>query len=517
VPEAGFDGLLARYRAAATSSERYRVLAPWTWGRWSPLDEGAAVALYELDPAASREFILKHLPTRWPTGNPPRPLHAGTLLLSVNLPARGPAGDPPRQLWKELGRLARERGDEAFFWALYRKQVPLPEWEQDALELCDKTADPGRLVEALEQEHPEGWYLYLDDSFYRLLKHRGRDVLPYVLRHLDRVPADNDLLDLAEENNWLDLWAGLRSLRPWNKGLDAEVARLAADCQSPEPEVVRRLLLLAGISERGRVGLPSRLPRRFLADQTAVALYQRFPDLLRGPFRMCLAFGAGYAQLTAHARDAADEPLVDFLASRVVPQGVGSYNRDLAAVVEAFTHYYEKLLSDSQTFARRAAAVLGQVPAHSIYNPDSLVRSNTLARLLFGRLRSRPLDDPQVIRDLLESPEVHVKELALKALGRDDDRARECAAHHLDLLEGALWQWRGNRRERRLAFRALLNAATTPENARRIYDRARQALELPGQPYPKEPLVTLLGGLLHRWPDLRGPREQPVVYPREAS
>jgi hypothetical protein len=67
-----------------------------------------------------------------------------------------------------------------------------------------------------------------------------------------------------------------------------------------------------------------------------------------------------------------------------------------------------------------------------------------------------------------------------------------------------------------LAFSALANAATTIETANLILERARDALNLPDARYPKERLLGLIARLIHRWPQLRGAREQPVVYERAA-
>jgi hypothetical protein len=176
------------------------------------------------------------------------------------------------------------------------------------------------------------------------------------------------------------------------------------------------------------------------------------------------------------------------------------------------SEHYE-LLRDSapDTFARRAAAVLGQVPAYSIHSYDRLIQTNRLARLLFERSSASFLDDPKALRDLLEAPEIHVQALALRALGLDDDRARTLAAANLDLLQATLLRPL-HRRTRLLAFRALFNAASTADAASRVVARARQALDLPDQRYPREALVGLIGQLLHAWPELRSQREQPVVH-----
>ena len=48
--------------------------------------------------------------------------------------------------------------------------------------------------------------------------------------------------------------------------------------------------------------------------------------------------------------------------------------------------------------------------------------------------------------------------------------------------------------------------------ARLVLRRAREALRLPDKKYPKEELVGLIGRVLHRQPQLRSRREQPVIY-----
>ena len=63
---------------------------------------------------------------------------------------------------------------------------------------------------------------------------------------------------------------------------------------------------------------------------------------------------------------------------------------------------------------------------------------------------------------------------------------------------------------------ALANAANSPETARLVLERAKDALNLPDVRYPKEKLLGLIAKVIHRWPELRGPREQPVVYERAA-
>jgi hypothetical protein len=156
------------------------------------------------------------------------------------------------------------------------------------------------------------------------------------------------------------------------------------------------------------------------------------------------------------------------------------------------------------------------VPAFSIRDYNSLIRENSLARLLFERSASAFLADPQSLADLVEGAEIHVMALAYRALGLDDPRAREQAPRHLTLLLGTLLRPL-QRDTRGLAFGALANAASTLESARLIHNRAREALCLPDVNYPKEKLLGLIAQLLHRWPELRKSTEQPRIYERAAA
>ena len=89
-------------------------------------------------------------------------------------------------------------------------------------------------------------------------------------------------------------------------------------------------------------------------------------------------------------------------------------------------------------FSRRAANVLGKVPAYSIYQYNALIKANRLARLLFERSASSYLADPRSLADLVEASEIHVMALAYRALGLNDLRAREQAVTHLAVADGHL-------------------------------------------------------------------------------
>jgi len=323
------------------------------------------------------------------------------------------------------------------------------------------------------------------------------------------------LLDQAYGEGWWDLWSGLlrTSTKPeaWNK----VVRKLVEDEVLPAGEITRRLLLLTGVSREWNIGGFSMANVHQLDDATALALYDRFPELVRGPFKLHLqtGFWTSLPKLIGRAIVADDETLIDFLASRLIGRfktfwAVGKPLEDLLPLAD----YFESLRDrDPALFASRAANVLTQVPSHTVFQYDKTLRENRLARLLLERSLEDFLDDPRALTDLIEASEIHVQHLAYRVLALNDDRARRAAAHNLDILIGTLLRPL-HRTTRLAAFRALVNACTTPANAHRIIDRARDAVALPDTKYPKDQLVGLIGTILHRWPELRRSSEMPVVY-----
>ena len=277
--------------------------------------------------------------------------------------------------------------------------------------------------------------------------------------------------------------------------------------------------MLAGVSREWNwagFGLATVHP---LEEPVALLLYERFPDLLRGPYKLHIQahiWGQNYPRLLDRFVAVGDEEMIDLLASRIVTRcGRWGNAQKMLADAEKLADYYAGLKSNEAAFSRRAANVLGQVPAYSIRQYNQLVRENRLARLLFERSASSYLADPRSLADLVEASEIHVMSLAYRALGLKDPRARQQASQHLPLLMGTLLRPM-QRDTRTLAFGALANAANTIETAGLILERAKDALNLPDVRYPKERLLGLIAQLIYRWPELRGPREQPVIYERAA-
>ncbi len=493
--------LLRRFRAAPTRSARAIVLQKFAL--WFELDEPTALELYRTDPLTAGPFILRHLPSPWLDKN--------------------------RALWRQLLAAADTHRDEKFRWDLYRRQVPLTVWETDVRALCTRERDPAELHRLLEQHHPAGHGRSIGACFLRQLEQRGRDVFPYITRHLGAVRYGvfsagdyGKLLELARARGWWDLWAAIIRVCANPKDFNREITRLLDDTSLPRDEVLRRLAGLSGVSrELNFPGFGLALVHQ-LDESTALGLLEKFPDLLRGPYLAHLQvspWAGSFAKLIAELIRRSEDDLLDHVAARIatrVSNRYNSKNRDMLADAERLADHYAALKSDETRFSRRAASVLTRIPAFAIYNYNQLIRDNRLARLLFERSASAYLADARSLRDLVEGSEIHVQALAYRALGLRDERAPALAVENLSLLLGTLFRPL-QRPTRTLALRALANAATTPENAARILTKAREALDLPDDHYPKETLLGLIASLLTRWPALRGPREEPVVYRRPAA
>ncbi len=490
------DDLRQRFLAARSDEDRRAVLELLDLPG-AELDEPTALAIYDAAPSLSAELLVAHAPRALPW--------------RIEKLGSFPA----------LRERARARGDRDLERRLFRRLATADEWAARVREIS--TAGTGELSAQLESIHPELTPKNAAEVYRELLERHGERVLPYVTRHLDlrrgfwsSKPIGSDaLIALAERKGWLSLWAALiRSSTPdtYDRAVRALVegrARLGDD------ETRRRLLLLAGVGRELNLpglGLAQVMP---LGDDTAVALYRAFPELGRTVFRAHVTptWGRTHAPLTRAAIDSGDEALVDWLASRAVTMMAypfGAPPKEQTEYADLLSRHYEAI-RDPRELARRAGDVLSAVPAHSIWSYHALIRNNRLARLLFERSHEDYLEDPAVVRDLLESPQIHVNALAYRVLAVDAPRARELAARNVDLLSAALLR-KLHTRTRALAIDALANATASEEAARAVLPKARDALRLPEKRYPREELIGLIGTILHRHPSLRSERERPIVF-----
>src|SRR5262249_6782378 len=127
-----------------------------------------------------------------------------------------------------------------------------------------------------------------------------------------------DLLELSRKEGWLDLWATLLRTSATTELFDAEVRRLVQKSALSEADTKARLQLIAGHGREANFPGISFARVQPLEEATALALYQRFPDLVRGPFRMHIAPGwhNAYPKIVRAALDQDDTELADYFASR---------------------------------------------------------------------------------------------------------------------------------------------------------------------------------------------------------
>jgi hypothetical protein len=363
-------------------------------------------------------------------------------------------------------------------------------------------------------------------GFYALAKARGREVVPYLLKHMDAIWSyygrgqkhQGQLLEHARANGWWDLW-GLLVRKGDNEQYNKEVLALVQNRSEAEEVLFRRLILLSGASSEWNWGRFAWQQVQHLNDATAVALYRRFPDLVHGPFRRHVVinwWGAdALPTLTAAVLAKDDHELIDHLASQAILLGRWGFHGAKKTEEKGFEKlldYYQRLTGEPAVFARRVASVLGKVPAYTIGSAyKNILENNALARLFFVQSASALLHDPRSIRDLLEASEIQTQMLALRVLAQEDERASRLAADNLDVLQATLLRPM-HRRSHILALTVLANAAVSSEHARTILARCRQALDLPEKGYPREHLIALIAGLNHRWPDLCAPGDRPTVY-----
>lgn len=497
--------LLAEYAAAPSPAARAVVLDEFD--DWFDLDEATALKLYKVDRACA-PFLLRHLPhTLW--------------------------GGEKRALWKQLSQASLADGDEDFHFALYRKQVPVKEWQAEVLALADRVRDAEELNGELERRHPEGWGLALGDAAIKLLQKRGRDVMPYVRAKLEYLVGNwysdkaGAIIKLAEEKEWWDLWSAAIRMSRDAKQLNKAVEGLLSNERLRDSDRVERLAALAGVSREYNWGGFGFAQVHALDDKLAALMYQRYPDLVLGPFKPNITptWWRGFPTLLRAAQDADDNDLVDLLASRYATQirhehaYYASKERDkISSTADELGGYYQAIRErDPEEFARRAANVLTRIPAFVIYSYPQLLKTNKLARLLFVRSFDAYLAVPAAVRDLIEGSAIHVQMLAYRVLAQDDPRAQQLAVETLDILLGTLLRPL-HRKTRIAAFGALLSAAKGDAiAASRVLSKARQSLRLPDKRYPKEQLIGLMGAILHRRPELRSEGEQPVVYGLEEA
>jgi hypothetical protein len=485
--------LLARMRSATGPEDRSQVLRELE--RPYLLDEDSALELYRLHPRLTSVFIARHAP-------------------------KGRRAEDARLPWTRLMREALGQGDEALHFALYRAQMPADQWARDTMALARRVASREQLCEELDRRHPQRWRADIGPHLVALAQERGEHLLPYLERHVSEVwsvkrrAGRAEMAQLARRRGWWELWAALALRCASPAEYDAEVLALVQDRTTPEAQVRQQLLQLAGTPASGD---PDSDRSRALKDGTLLALYERFPHYVRGPFRGRLAPSLKQPRtaLLERAIEQRDDELIDLLASHLAVYQPRSGDAALVAAARVAAEYYASRPLDDSALAARAARILRRVPPGTIRSMRELDRKNPLARTLLAKLHAAAHASPETLAELLGAQDRHVFSVGLEALARAGIDASLFVDDHLDVLLDALTRT-VNRPAARLLLAALRGVGTR-DTAARVLARIRERLAQPVTGLSREALAAAAGDLLQRFPVLRAEAEQPVVYRRRVA
>lgn len=483
--------LLERFQAARSRLEREQITK--AFDLWYDLEDETAVQLYQIEPEVLGPWVVSRL---------------------------------ERQEWydivyPELAAAAKARGDKDLYMELYRRTFTYDEWKADVDQLLKQVADPTELDAELQLRHLDHPDASLpSDAYLLVLEARGEDVLAYCLRNIPRTwswggttKAWRKILDLAEENGWWQLWTTVVKTQSDRESFSPTVGGLL---RSSHPEwLVGSLLARVAGATYGWREWQQPAP---LTETVGLELYERFPELARGPFAPNYVMSAGWNReqqsrfvgTAEEALKAGDTKMVDMLARHALELEGNIWRREGPQDIEWYVEHYRTM--DNAEFATRAVQVLTDLPRFEYMGRIQRRQKNELYQVFFGE-PARYVSALDRVRDLLESPNEEVHLLALQILFAGDRRkACEVAAQCSDHLQAYLLN-DSPRPVRIAAFRAVALAAESSEViAAQVVDAARKALRLRQRAYPKDRLVELIGQVIHRWPSLQTDAERPVVY-----
>jgi hypothetical protein len=391
-------------------------------GTWYSLSGKTALALYQRNPTLYGNFVAEHI-------------RAG---------ARTKQSD-----YADLLAEAQRRGDEAFYWRIFRATAGSAEWADAVRHLLAEAVPPERIVAELELRQP-AYTRDLDGAVMaELLTTYRAAVLPYIERNVTSIGRKSAprLVQAAEklgdEALFWRIFFLAGSSPEWNKAL----VSLAERAHSPEA-------LAAGL--RWATPPATLLGRWVLAPQTALALYQRDPLLTRPLIEQWLVDVD--EQLFAAVERAGDEELLDFLTSRLLwnlawvvyeaypTPSEAEWKRSEPGASERLERWglavaarLDRLYARSPaTYVEHAARILSFLEQSDGWSFKRNMQQNPVFAYLFTQHREAWLQSPAAIRELLESLNPVVQLTALAFLGVGSPDAADRAVEQVDLLRALL-------------------------------------------------------------------------------
>jgi hypothetical protein len=261
----------------------------------------------------------------------------------------------------------------------------------------------------------------------------------------------------------------------------------------------------------------TRLRMMPLREETILALHERFPHLVTGPFRDQLQPGprrplTGVLELAIRVKD---RELIDQLSARLAVRADRSGADQLLQAASYAAQYLESADPPPEG-ERRAVGILRRLPRRAINNQRELMLRNPLARLLFERAARACEQNPHDVDVLLQAQERHVCALAVDALTRTSRQTQARIADDPQVLLHALERPLPRPVIRR-ALIMLESAAADAFQAAHVLRWARDKLEHQHPRFSRSLLLELVARLLARFEGLRLPNEQPLVYRRRTT
>lgn len=433
---------------------------------WITLEEKTALALYCRNPSLFRDFIRDHARQDWSL-----------------------AGGRFRKLRDETAR----QGDMELHWALFRQFASEAEWQREVQRLLHEDLPPDQVVAELQRRHVNGIWTFNPTHLIDILEKYGPAVLPYLqglLPALARRDARRMLRvaeRLGDEDLYWRIFFTVSDQRQWHQSLLALLAR------SLDDEELQREL-------QRRTPPDAHFGWWQLDPEVAKALYLRNRQRFR-PFleRFILEPSLELVQL---ATQAGDEEFLDFLTFRALgyltqlhyrafPQEqnvVWGARPDPSArqlweeLSQVLVGRLERLHAEApETYVRHAANALGRIAPYTLWSVGKQLEGNPVLAYLASRHRDAWRRSPRGMRELLESPNIHVQIIGLDMLADGGDDAAQRVVENLPMLQ-ALLLGRARKGTKRKVLACLEQAARQgPAFAEKMLPALENALDLRGR------------------------------------
>lgn len=428
------------------------------------LADETALALYRRNPALFRPFLEAHVRRTW---------------------------DMEGEAFPELRAEAKRRGDEEFYWLLFRRLAEPEEWSDELAQLLSQHVPAGSITAELRRRHPDS----VDEVNAHILadffEQYGMAMLPYLDQNLQSISRGlgrrlaETARKLGDEDLYWRLFFKAPDLGAWNDALrnllkqplDEETLAREVGRRTPPPE--RRMLRLA--------------------NDVAERLYTRNPSLFR-PF---VEAWLGHATIPLFhiAEDQQDEVFLDtltvhFLRELVTlvfqayPYGARARRQrpdhhaqhQVTQIGQVVNARFDRLYATSpREYVRHAASIMSRCDDEAIGSIKRTASDNPVFAYLYTRHRSDWVRSPAAIRELLESPAASVRLIGLVFLESGGTEAARCVAEQLPLLRAMLLD-RSPRGAKKRALAALrLAAEHDPLVAQQVMPLLEDALHYQGE------------------------------------